>query len=58
MRTANRRGHTIFLRDTKVLQEGSLTELWVDIIGADDATVRDLKVRAERYLKEHRTATP
>ncbi|HNT27390.1 MAG TPA: hypothetical protein PKH10_04335 [bacterium] len=54
LRTANRRGHTLFLRDTKVLQEGSLAELWVDIIGADDATVRDLKMRAERYLKEKR----
>lgn len=42
---------TIFLRDAAYFREGTLPELWVDIVGASDAVVRAVKVRSERLLR-------
>jgi len=47
---------TLFLRDAPWHREGSLSELWVDIIGADAVTVRAVKVRAEQMLRKKRQA--
>lgn len=56
MQLANYRSWSFFLRSARFLKEGNLPELWIDIIGCDDETVRALKVRAERFLKEKRSS--
>jgi len=56
MLLANYRSWSFFLKGTRLLKEGNLPELWIDIIGSDDESVRALKVRAERFLKEKRSS--
>ncbi len=42
---------TLFLRNAPWSRTGDLPEIWVDLIGADAAAVRAVKVRAERALR-------
>jgi len=46
------RSGTLYLKDSPWSRTGDVPELWVDVIGADDTTVRAVKVRAERLLRE------
>ncbi len=56
MRLVNYRSHSFFFKEARLLREGDLPELWIDVLGCDDDTVRALKVRAERFLKEKRSS--
>lgn len=56
MLLANYRSWSFFLKGARIMKEGNLPELWIDIIGSDDESVRALKMRAERFLKEKRSS--